>query len=215
MLVFYPFPFLGRFTKIQLTECLPSSLCWNHLLSHKGCINQFIESCNLPFQFKCPHPLCPVPHFYFSIELFKVIYLCMCPWMLNHFNLCPPVCNPMEYSLPGSSVHGISSQRKSVFSSDLFFLAKILEWVAMTSSRGSSRPRDWLLHCRRSEPVSRFSHSVLSDCLQPYEMQHARLSCPSATPGPCSNSYPVSQQSHPTILSSVSLLVECSHQNTL
>ena len=37
-------------------------------------------------------------------------------------------CNPMDYSLPGSSVHGIS-------------LARILEWVASSFSRGSSRLR--------------------------------------------------------------------------
>ena len=36
----------------------------------------------------------------------------------------------MDFSLRGSSVHGILQ-------------AKILEWVAMPSSRGSSRPRDW------------------------------------------------------------------------
>ena len=38
-------------------------------------------------------------------------------------------CDPMDCSPPGSSVHGILS-------------ARILEWVAMPSSRGSSRPRD-------------------------------------------------------------------------
>ena len=35
----------------------------------------------------------------------------------------------MDYSLPGSSVHGI-------------FQARVLEWVAISFSRGSSRPRD-------------------------------------------------------------------------
>ena len=40
------------------------------------------------------------------------------------------VCDPMECSLPGSSVHGISQ-------------ARMLEWVAMSFSRGSSCPRDW------------------------------------------------------------------------
>ena len=39
------------------------------------------------------------------------------------------LCNPMDRSLPGFSVHGILQ-------------AGILEWVAMPSSRGSSRPRD-------------------------------------------------------------------------
>ena len=42
---------------------------------------------------------------------------------------CSTRCNPMDCSLPGSSVHGI-------------FLTRILEWVAMPFSRGSSRPRD-------------------------------------------------------------------------
>ena len=42
---------------------------------------------------------------------------------------CPTLCNPMDCSLPGSSVHGILQ-------------ARILEWVAVPSSRGSSLPRD-------------------------------------------------------------------------
>ena len=48
-----------------------------------------------------------------------------------------------------------------------------------------------------------FSHSVLSDCLQPHGLQHARLPCPSPPPRACSNSCPLSQWCHPTILSSV------------
>ena len=42
---------------------------------------------------------------------------------------CLTFCDLMDYSLPGSSVHGISQ-------------ARILEWVAMHSSRGSSQPRN-------------------------------------------------------------------------
>ena len=38
-------------------------------------------------------------------------------------------CNPTDYSLPGSSIHGILQ-------------ARILEWVAIPLSRGSSWPRD-------------------------------------------------------------------------
>jgi len=37
-----------------------------------------------------------------------------------------------------------------------------------------------------------FSHSVVSDSLQPHGLQHARLPCPSPTPGACSNSCPSS-----------------------
>ena len=46
-----------------------------------------------------------------------------------------------------------------------------------------------------------FSHSVMSDSLRPHGLQHARLSCPSPTPGAYSNS--LSGWCHPTISSSV------------
>ena len=42
---------------------------------------------------------------------------------------CPTLCNPMNYIPPGSSVHGTLQ-------------ARILEWVAMPSSRGSPGPMD-------------------------------------------------------------------------
>ena len=47
---------------------------------------------------------------------------------------CPSLCNPMDCSPPGSFVHGILQ-------------ARILEWVAMPSSRESSQPRDQTQHC--------------------------------------------------------------------
>ena len=52
--------------------------------------------------------------------------LCMC--LVTQ--LCLTLCDPMDCSPPGSSVHGI-------------FQARILEWVATHSSRGSSWPRNW------------------------------------------------------------------------
>ena len=48
-----------------------------------------------------------------------------------------------------------------------------------------------------------FSHSVVSDSLQPHGLQHTRLPCPSLTPGVCSNSYPLSRWCHPAISSTV------------
>ena len=54
-------------------------------------------------------------------------------WLHTAFVLvtqsCPTLCYPMDCNLPGSLVHGISQ-------------ARILEWVAVPSSRGSSPPRD-------------------------------------------------------------------------
>ena len=48
--------------------------------------------------------------------------------------LCLTLCNPMDCSPPGSSVHGILQIR-------------ILEWVAMPSSMGSSRPKRTCISC--------------------------------------------------------------------
>ena len=42
---------------------------------------------------------------------------------------CPTLCDPVDGSLPGSSIHGILQ-------------ARILEWVTISFSSGSSRPRD-------------------------------------------------------------------------
>ena len=54
-----------------------------------------------------------------------------------------------------------------------------------------------------------FSRSVLSDSLQPYELQHTRPPCPSPTPGVHSNSRPSSRWCHPAISSSVVSFSSC------
>ena len=41
----------------------------------------------------------------------------------------PTLCDPMDYNLPGFSVHGV-------------FQATVLEWIAISFSKGSSQPRD-------------------------------------------------------------------------
>ena len=57
---------------------------------------------------------------------------------------CPTLFDPMDCSLPGSSVHGI-------------FQARILEWVAISFSRGFSQPRDQtFISC-----VSRIGRQIL------------------------------------------------------
>ena len=48
---------------------------------------------------------------------------------VKSLQLCPTLCDPMDYSPPGSSVFGISQER-------------ILEWDAIPFSRGSFRARD-------------------------------------------------------------------------
>ena len=54
-----------------------------------------------------------------------------------------------------------------------------------------------------------FSWSVMSDSLQPHELQHARSPCPSPTRRVHSNSCPLSQWCHPTISSSVVPFSSC------
>ena len=57
-------------------------------------------------------------------------------WKVLVAQLCPTSCNPMDCSLSGSSIYGISQ-------------ARILEWVAISISRGSSWTGDRILHCRQ------------------------------------------------------------------
>ena len=58
---------------------------------------------------------------YWSGLLFPSPHIC---------SVCPTLCDPMDCSPPSSSVHGI-------------FQASILEWVAISYSRGSFRLKDW------------------------------------------------------------------------
>ena len=54
-----------------------------------------------------------------------------------------------------------------------------------------------------------FSFSVMSDSLWPHGLQHTRLSCPSPTPGACSNSCPLSQWCYLTTSTSVDPFFSC------
>ena len=54
------------------------------------------------------------------------VHICVHVCVLSHFSRVQ-LCDLMDFSLPGSSVHGVLQ-------------ARILEWVAMPSSRGSSNP---------------------------------------------------------------------------
>ena len=64
-------------------------------------------------------------------------------------------------------------------------------------------------HWKAIQSQFQFSCSVMSDSLQPHGLQHARLPCPSPTPGACSNSCPSSWWCHPTISSSVLPFSSC------
>ena len=142
--------------------------------------------------------------------------------------LCPTLWDPMDYSPPGSSVHGLLQ-------------ARILEWVAIPFSKGSSWPRNCCLQCLVHWQeftiyasieymlvpyvqiytsmftclyfylcVSvQFSHSVMCGSLLPHESQHARPPCPSSTPRVYSNSGSLSRWCHPAISSSAVPFSSC------
>ena len=121
--------------------------------------------------------------------------------MANYYCCClvsklgPTLCNPMDYSPPGSSVHEIFQAR--------------INWSGLPfPSPGDlpdpgSKPVSPALASvfLNAEPpgkpanysVSHFSRSVMSGSLRPHESQHARPPCPSPTPGVYSNSYPSSR----------------------
>ena len=98
------------------------SVRWRKLFTkhlHLNCLrmNRRIDSkwLKIPNQ---PLHLYPLLHLY--------IYLWVCAKLLQS---CPTLCNPVDCSPPGSFVHRILQ-------------ARILDWVAIPSFRGSSQPRD-------------------------------------------------------------------------
>ena len=106
------------------------------------------------------------------------MYVCIYIWKMKVLfaQLCPTLCDPMDCIPPGSSVHGILQ-------------ARILEWVVISFSRGSSQPKDRtcvscigkriLYHCTNWF----VSHSVVSNSWWPHGLYPTRFLCPSDFPG--------------------------------
>ena len=140
---------------------------------------------------------------YLCLELLRCAVLCIAKLL----HLWPTLCDPMDRSLPGSSVYGIfqawiligvgsHALLQRIFSTQglncVFFISPALAGCFFTTSA------PW-------EALSsvQFSLSVISYTLWPQGLQHARLPCPSPTPEAYSNSCPSSQWCHPNISSSV------------
>ena len=103
-----------RAWKVNLTMC---ALCFRHIFSHSGlCLSSCVLHGTKLLIYVCGWqkggPTNIVAH---NVGLVSLS--------------CLTLCNPMDCSPPGSSVHGILQARK-------------LDWVAVLSSRGSFRPRD-------------------------------------------------------------------------
>ena len=127
---------------------------------------------------------------------------------------CLTLCNPMDCSLPGSSVHEIFQARILAwlpFPTTGDLLDPGIETVPLASPALAGGLYYW---CHLGSPVQvskypyiaiflcsihisissiQFSHSVVSDSWQPHELQHARPPFPSPTPRVYSNSCPSSR----------------------
>ena len=85
-----------------------------------------------------PQNLIASSSWFYPLCIFAVLH-CFSTWPSRMISMvtkvkvtqsCLTLCNPMDCSVPDSSIHGI-------------LLARILEWVTIPFSRGSSQPRDW------------------------------------------------------------------------
>ena len=82
-------------------------------------------------------------------------------YMCSVAKLCQILCEPIDCSLPGSSVHAISQ-------------ARILEWDSISSSKESSQSRDWIL-------ISFIGRQILYHCAT-WDAYQSTIYCWSCTP---------------------------------
>ena len=121
--------------KITKSSCYILQIVWSILFlkNQQICIFKFIY--NWPLNNMLLNSASPLIRWFFSVNIVPVFSLCVCVCVCVCMCVrvcaqsCLNLCNPMNCSLPGSSVHGI-------------FQARILEWVAISYSSRSSQPRD-------------------------------------------------------------------------
>ena len=106
---------------------------------------------------------------------------------------CPTVCDPMDCSPSGSSVHGILQ-------------AKTLQWVAVSYSRGSSWSRDWT-HSSCTSCISRW---ILYYCTTQETLEREENLCQDWE-GWCSEFFPRGTLHLPCIMSCVLLGAPSQH----
>ena len=114
---FLPFPTFFTSRTHSTPKCVAFS-------QSGGVLNFFV--CHRPLLLQNVCAIWPVPPFS-AHTLLPVC--CNIDIDIEVSQLCPTLCDPMNYSLPGSSIH-------------VTFQARVLEWVAISFSRRSSWPRD-------------------------------------------------------------------------
>ena len=117
--------------------------------------------------------------------------------------VCSDSCPLYRWWLPTS--HPLSTPSPPAF--NLLQYQSLFQWVS--SSHQAARVLELQLQHQSLQQIIQFSHSVASHSLQPHGLQHTKPPCPWASPRVYSNSCPLSQWCHPTILSSVVPFSSC------
>ena len=114
--------YMNKVRGVEFYHWVFNYLCWKQIWMSKTCY--LLQTLILPLKHHSSSFLESLLDFPFENY--------PCGWV--HAQLlqsCPTLCDPIGCSLPGSSVHGILQ-------------ARVLKWVAIPSSKGSSEPRDWI-----------------------------------------------------------------------
>ena len=112
----------------ELTDCLKGQ----EALADIWVIGSSLRSIENTGEEEALHYFCRRPCFYLKPHSRSVTVICLIRMsvLAKSLQSCPTLCNHVDCSPPDSSVHGVLQVR-------------ILKWVTMPSSRGSSHPRDW------------------------------------------------------------------------
>ena len=129
---------MGRWIAISYSRESSRLRDWNQVSCIAGSLlHSLLAAPRKPCFEDCWVCVCRTCHSWTLYDIFlmskviKAIFICLVGVQCSVLaaQSCPTLCDPMDCSPPGSSVHGI-------------FQARLLEWVAISFSRGSSWPRD-------------------------------------------------------------------------
>ena len=139
--------------------------CWFYL---PFCNSQFSFSSLQPCKYYFPSLLpLTTPHStsksQLKYHLICDLSACVCAKLLQS---CLALCDPVGYSLPGSSIHGILQ-------------ARILEWAAMPSFKGSSWPRNqtWVSYVSCAKTTKFFLPTVLKGQQNKHKISNGHTKC--------------------------------------
>ena len=152
----------------------------------------------------------------------------MCVYKVKVTQSCPTLCDPMNYTFHGILQARILEWVAFPFSEDLPDPRIRLGYPALQAdsfpTEPSGKPHVYVYqfliiqwgvcthtHTHTHIHIYQFSSvaQLCSTLLRHHRLQHARLPCPSPTPGAYSDSCPLSQWCHPTISSSVIPFSSC------